>query len=240
MSLHQHRPWLCPLLLVLTVLVLWLAGIFLYINIQADNDKINKALADKNLQLEQALVAIRRSIRIEQQTFLEVQQNLRNLMHEHHELKEELTFYKSLIAGKIKHPSIKIKKFTVMRTEATEKNQYEYSFILTQVAQNAKRLTGTLNIQLVGVQADKVKTFNLNDLGQKSVTNLGFDLHYFQRLQGRWILPDDFTPEQVKIEIKTPAAKSSQRINFAWHTILIEESPVYVGKEQKRETANES
>jgi|GEM_PF-2872255 len=237
MSVHQHRPWLCPLLLILTVLILWLAGIFLYVNIQADNDEINKKLADRNLQLEQALVAIKRSIRIEQHTFLDVQQNLRNLMHEHHELKEELTFYKSLIAGKIKHPSIKIKKFTVMNTAT---NHYEYSFILTQVAQNAKRLTGTLTIKLTGVQAGKVKTLNLSDLGQKSVTNLGFDLHYFQRLQGRWILPNDFTPEQVKLEIKTPTAKSSQRLSFAWHTILTEESPVYVGQEQKRETANES
>lgn len=210
---HEHDPvkrWILIVALVFAVI----AGGFLiydYGRSRADFDfaslenerevmheQLEKLTADLD-SLQQKLIASKRSSEIEQQAYSEVGDSLRNLQSEILELKEEVAFYRSIVAPRESSRGLRIQRFKI--TPATQDKTFRYKLVLTQVIKNNRITRGEVEMQIEGVQDGEQRTINLSDVSIGKENKLPFKFKYFQSFEGDLIIPDGFVPSRVNIKV---------------------------------------
>ncbi|MDT8404121.1 DUF6776 family protein [Sulfuriflexus sp.] len=152
-------------------------------------------------QLQQQLVASKRSSEIELHAYSEVDDSLRGLQAEILELKEEVAFYRSIVAPRESSRGLRIQRFQII--PAAENDTYRYKLVLTQVIKNNRVTRGKVDIQIEGVQNGKRKTMELADVSIEKQADIPFRFKYFQRFEGDLILPEGFVPSRVNIKVKS-------------------------------------
>src|SRR5690625_6554530 len=75
--------------------------------------------------------------------------------------------------------------------------QYEYKVVVQQLATNHQVLSGYLNFNVVGWRNGEQEIIPLHQLSnQVDDANIRLRFRYFQNIEGRLTLPDDFEPER--------------------------------------------
>jgi hypothetical protein len=135
-------------------------------------------------------------------------------------LREEVTFYKSLMAPSSIERGLQIAEFDLRRGELD--NQFTYHLLLTQAEQQRSWLQGDVRLEVQGVRADTSgqsveEVLPLTELGDVDDYPLPFRFRYFQDLSGTVTLPDGFRPRTVRV-LATPKGTSAERQerSFDW------------------------
>ena len=210
---HEHDPikrWILILALIFVVI----AGGFLlydYGRSRADFDfaslESEREVMHEQLEkltndidtLQQQLVASKRIGAIEKQAYSEVDNSLSVLQAEILELKEEVAFYRSIVAPRESSRGLHIQRFKI--TPTAQDKTYRYKLVLTQVIKNNRITRGKVLIKFEGVQNGKHRTMTLVDMSSGNKEKLPFKFKYFQKLEGDIILPDGFAPSRVSIKV---------------------------------------
>jgi len=221
---HEHDPLKRGILIGLLVLVLIGLGYLIYDYGHSRADYDYDGLEEQNSVLEERisqlvteiektrdeLVANKSSSEIEKLAYSEVDESLRNLQSEVLELKEEVAFYRSIVAPRESARGLRIQRFNV---EPASKG-FRYKLVLTQVIKNSRITRGNVVMQIEGVRKGKSVKLNLTSLSAKGQKQLDFRFKYFQSFEGDLTLPKDFTPSRVHVKV------SSNRVTlektFAW------------------------
>jgi hypothetical protein len=78
--------------------------------------------------------------------------------------------------------------------------QYEYKLIVQQLATRHTLLNGSLKFNVVGRQREKMVTLPLKDLSDSvAQENIKLRFKYFQTLEGRLQLPEEFEPVRIEL-----------------------------------------
>ena len=221
---HEHDPLKRGILIGLIVLVLIGLGYLIYDYGHSRADYDYDGLEEQNSVLEQRisqlvieiektrdeLVANQSSSEIEKLAYGEVDQSLRTLQSEVLELKEEVAFYRSIVAPRESARGLRIQRFNVVQAG----KGFRYKLVLTQVIKNSRVTRGNVVMQIEGVRKGKAVKLNLTSLSAKGQKQLDFRFKYFQSFEGDLIMPEDFTPSRVHVKV------SSNRVTlektFAW------------------------
>jgi len=223
---HEHDPLKRGLLIALLVFVLVALGYLLYDyghsradydyeSLQSERSSLQDEIDSLTKQVEitrDELVASQRGNEIDKQAYQEVDLSLRNLQLEILELKEEVAFYRSIVAPRESSRGLRIQRFNVTSTD--QKKSFRYKLVLTQVIKNSRITRGDIIMQVEGVRNGKSEQINLTSLSAKGQKKLSFRFKYFQSFEGDLIVPKDFTPSRVHVKV------SSNRVTlektFAW------------------------
>lgn len=149
--------------------------------------------------LQQKLVASERSREIERQAYSEVDDSLRDLQAEILELKEEVAFYRSIVAPRESSRGLRIQRFKI--TPTAQNKTFRYKLVLTQVIKNNRVTRGEVEIQIEGVQNGKHRTLSLASVSVEKQQKLPFRFKYFQSFEGDLIIPDGFVPSRVNVKV---------------------------------------
>ena len=85
-----------------------------------------------------------------------------------------------------------------------------------------KVVSGTIELSVAGVQGSQAKRLPLKDLSDPGTSEIAFEFKYFQRLQGRLVLPPDFVPHQVYVKVNAIGSRPSQtEMLFGWSKSVI-------------------
>lgn len=212
---HEHDP-LKRGVLIVAVIIAVVAGGFLiydYGRSRADFDfaslenerevmheQIDK-LTNELDSLKQNLVANKRSSEIEQQAYSEVDDSLRSMQSEILELKEEVAFYRSIVAPRESSQGLRIQRFKI--TPTGQGKTFRYKLVLTQVIKNNRVTRGEVDIQIEGVQNGKHRSINLTEVSSEKQDKFPFKFKYFQSFEGDLIIPEGFVPSRVNIKVTT-------------------------------------
>jgi regulator of replication initiation timing len=247
-TVKPHRPWLCPLLVVLTIVGLGVIGWFFYHhgtqaivhNTQAiikystqeveeshlelkKHQQENAHLKVQNEQLRTKLAMMVHTTQKGQETYTQVLQTLNQLQKESRDLEEEVNFYQRLLSlapQKSSKPEEVVIYFTLKFDD--ESGHYPYKLILTQWAKEAKVAQGTAQIQVLG-QSHGKRLF-IESITENSSDTLKYSVHYFQRIEGEIQLPKEFIPEQLLIRLMPKGQKKPlNEIRFFWEELLKQE-----------------
>lgn len=164
------------------------------------HEQLEKLTRERN-SLQQQLVASKRSSEIELQAYSEVDASLRDLQAEILELKEEVAFYRSIVAPRESSRGLRIQRFKI--TPAADNKTYRYKLVLTQVIKNNRVTRGEVDIQIEGVQNGKHRTMQLTEVSVEKQRDIPFKFKYFQSFEGDLILPEGFVPSRVNIKVKS-------------------------------------
>jgi preprotein translocase subunit SecF len=218
LEIREHRPWLCPLLLAITISTMIIMGWFLYQNIVQHSLDIthqkNVELTLENQKLRKQVAALSLAVQMDQKTSVDVRQILRKLQIQNRELSEELGFYQNLSATADNEQST----VNVKSVKLSQNGQrYTYKIVLTQLAKNAKVAKGTVAIEIEGSLNNKTKRLTMKEITSQS--SAAYELKYFARIEGELELPEAFVPKQVIINIFSEGQRKPKENRFNWKDI---------------------
>jgi hypothetical protein len=231
-QVRQYRPWKIwvGLLVVLACLVLaFLLGQYYQSyelhRIQLERETLlsridemssrNHRLVEKNAHLEGGS-------KIEHEAYQLANQELIRLQQELLVQKEELVFYRGIVAPSNTGLGVNLQSFEVRKKN--NHNQFSFKLILTKSGKSTKKVSGNTELLIRGESGGGVSELNLFDLAlEKSSKRTKFAFRYFQVFQGDIVLPDDFEPFEVKIGIK-PTTKKVKAFSetISWTDVLSE------------------
>jgi hypothetical protein len=182
--------------------------------LRIDLTKSNKDL--KSLRREVARLT--RSTQVELQAAEQTKQTLREKEMQILKLTEELVFYRSLLAPEKAKVGVEIRDFSL---RSAGKGEYYYDFLLTQSNRTKKVAKGKVNVTIDGKRNGEMHRIEIFDIEAATGDAIEYSFKYFQRLNGAFELPEDFTPKKILVEVE-PASKSKQPIqkSYSWNELI--------------------
>jgi len=224
---RHHSPWrhrLQQFFLFLFVIGAG-AGLFFYGQYKAGFDIVKANQFEQQLQqkidaleldkstLRDELALAQRSTQVDEQAYIQVKENLKSLQQEILELQEEVGFYRGIVAPREASAGLHIERFDLEKQNAS--GLYRYNFVLTQVLKNHKSVRGLTTLSIVGVQNDRPKTLSLKSVSASKTKHHEFKFRYFQKFEGDIVIPKNFTPKRVLIEVD-PRKQKKISSEFPW------------------------
>ena len=149
----------------------------------------------------------------------QVSEKLSQLNDEMLELKEELVFYRSLLSPTELQPGLQILGVQMIKDGSS--NAYNYKIVLTQRHNGNQLATGDVNVQVSGLQSGKAMQLDLAEVTASSGNEMSFRFKNFQSLEGRLVLPENFQPKDVLVNVN-PTTRGIKQIerSYEWNTIV--------------------
>ena len=189
-----------------------------YIGALEDLDQANTA---QIVALKSELVDAELSREVDAQAAAQLREDIKSLRDEAAGLKEEVTFYKSLMAPSSIERGLQIAEFELAPAE--EVNQFTYHLLLTQVEARRDWIQGDVRVEIRGRHRPQGSSqyeelvLSLTEIAQVQPYPLKFRFRYFQDLSGMLTLPTGFVPEAVAVTAMRRGSRSdSLQRSFEW------------------------
>jgi hypothetical protein len=235
MKVVPHRPYFKAFKVLLYFIIVALAMVASYFvgrehkvdfsDTSVKADVVLKALYKKELakaaKFEQQIANLKLATEVDRKANTEVRAKVVELEMELAGLKQNNTFYRSLM-----RPAGSDKGIVVDPPSVTQNNsdgEYKYNLMVKQIVAKHQKVSGYLTLVLVGKQAGAPVSLMLKDISSDIIEErIRLDFKYFQRIEGYMTIPQDFVPEKIEMKVVVQSPKKAV-INkkFGW---LLKES----------------
>lgn len=151
-------------------------------------------------QLREQVAILERSSKIDHLAALDVKGDLGQMEEELQAAREEIEFYRGIVAPGDVQPGLRIHRFTL--EEGTAPGEYHYDLVLTQLKRNDRYITGVVDWKISGSMLGEQGELALAGVTNPPARQLNFRFRYFQDLSGQITLPEGFEAERVILSIK--------------------------------------
>ena len=155
---------------------------------------------DENQQLQKQLVAAELAANVQEQAARELRAQLSGVLSEKAELEEAVSFYRDLMEVGSEAEGLRVADLALFSTGTP--SVYQFSVLITQVAENRKYVGGDVTIKVIGRKDEQRQTITFSQDNAVVGYPLKFRFRYFQDLIGQLKLPDGFRPERVSIDVR--------------------------------------
>ena len=178
---------------------------------------------DRIAELNDEIVALKQEVSllethrdIDREAYKEVESSLLELQSKILEQRDALAFYRGIVSPDDGKPGLRVQDLTLTRGEV--EREYNLRLILVQAMQHDRKVSGDVNLSIVGIQSGVETTYALADLlPQSADAEWPFSFRYFQHFERQLVLPDGFTPERIRVEVRSKTrAISSIEEEFPW------------------------
>ena len=210
---REHSPWKQRILIIALLVVAIVSGYVLYLyglsraghdfaSLNVERDELRNAISSLEKELanqRDQTVVLKRSSEIDKQGYKEVDESLRSLQSEILELKEEVAFYRSIVAPRESAKGLRIQRFKIEPNR--EQYSFRYKLVLTQVIKHSRITRGDITLSIEGLQDGVQRVLSLKEVEPGKQNKLSFRFKYFQNFEGDMILPKDFVPSRVLLKV---------------------------------------
>lgn len=177
-------------------------------------------LKEENTGLLQRITILERAAQIDKEADLRLQTHIRELQDEIYELKEELEFYRKVVAAAKEESGLRIQGLRV--EPLSESRRFRYELVLTNLGKDDKVTAGDATIEVAGRRQGSPQKFQITTSRDGSrTTSLAFSFVHFHRLEGDFTVPEGFEPESVRVVIRQePAREPRQDASYEWGELV--------------------
>ena len=173
------------------------------------------AIAEQLAEAKRECAVLERTRQIDIEANRTAQDELRKAQDERLALVKEVSFFRRLIqegGGGI----LRVQELNLV--EEDEPGEFIYSFTVSQLIQDFGESEGSIVLKVAGKRDEKQTTIPLSKLPGSEPTTHKMNFRHFQNFEGRIVLPDEFEPDNLVIEIK-PSSKKLLPLTetFAWN-----------------------
>lgn len=172
-----------------------------------------RAARDEIARLKEQVVYVQRSTEIDTQACESVRVSLTDLQTEAADLREQLAFYRGIVAPEQSRAGVRVYEFKL--SAGSVAGNFRYDLVLIQSVRHDRRVAGRIEVQLIGRRGSTEQRLSLSDLAVGEARNLVFSLKYFEEFSGEFRLPQGFAPERVVVTL-VPAAEGAPQIEEAY------------------------
>lgn len=214
--IQRHRPWLRPALIIGGVALLALGswGLYSYTRAHTLSDyertqveveqlreerrQLNRELRETHARmgdLKDQVVYEQRSSEIDTQACETVRESLMRLQTEAATLREQLGFYRGIVAPDLSRAGVRVYELKVRKGASAD--SYAYDLVLIQSVRHDRRMSGRVEISIEGANGGQPQTLNWGNVAVGGGKGLSFAFKYFEEFSGEWRLPSGFKPQRV-------------------------------------------
>lgn len=190
-----------------------------YAELRAERDDLATRLAEASRELEQErgrASVLQRSDQISRAANDSLQQTVVERDEEIAALRGDVAFYERLVGSSAQRKGLAVHGLSLKMIGGGE---LQYLVTLTQTLKRAGHTAGELVIEIEGVRNGQLATVGWTALREGADTApQPFSFRYFQQLEGSIMVPDDFTPHRLRVEVKVDGDRV-ERI-FPWQEVL--------------------
>ena len=173
-----------------------------------------RVLARDNDELRRRLTVLTREQQVERIAYDEINERLRSLQSTIHELKEEVAFYRGIVAS---DPEKGIQVESLVVDSDGRERGYRFQLVLTRGGKSDKVTAGSVSLSVSGEHEGNSRRLSFQDVSVPSAGALEFSFKYFQRLQGYMTLPAGFVPQRIYVLVNTRGeASTGLERHFDW------------------------
>ncbi len=179
------------------------------IELTSANSALESERASLRLRLEESDLLVE----VNETALAQLRNRLDEVLREKSDLEYALTFYENLIEDSAGKGSLEMFEFKAFATEA--ENVYEFSILLGQDVQDAKTVSGKVELSIIGTSADQgpIEFTTENSIMGFPLT---YKFKYFQDLAGKIRLPIDFQPKRAAIVVRSAAGQPLVERELDW------------------------
>jgi hypothetical protein len=167
-------------------------------------------------ELRRQLAIVETASDIDAETYAQVKATLGELQAQIQAQEEELVFYRGIVSPQDRVAGLRIQSLEVLPSDG--EGRYLLRLLLVQSIVHSRRVSGTVKLQLEGVQEGQTASFDVAELvAAGTAYDMAYEFRYFQGLEADLSLPSGFEPQRVTVEI-WPSEARAERINqtFDW------------------------
>jgi hypothetical protein len=169
--------------------------------------------------LRERVAILERAAQIDSEAYARVQAHVREMQDDILELKEEVEFYRGVVAAAKKASGLRIHGLRLSGLDAA--GHYRYKLVLTNVHKDDKVVSGTVSGQILGTLNGAARTLDMAALVNPGGGALTYSFRQFCRLEGELTLPAGFRPESVRIALREEAGKAvGEEQRYAWDQLI--------------------
>lgn len=167
-------------------------------------------------EVEQRLANVERAEQIARLGNENVQQTLAAKDAELAEVRRELTLYKRLVGPQAERQPLSVQELSLSEDEAG----FAFSAVLTQTQDVRRGSEGRLTLSVEGQRNGLPERLPWSKLVPAAAAEgLAYDFRYFQRVDGRIMLPDGFLPHTIHVQLRGKGGESVQR-SLPWQQAM--------------------
>jgi cell division protein FtsB len=227
----NSRNWL------LAGVVLLLIGVSSYLifefgRISAGYDTVDvakerQALEERIMALDDQIVALKQEVallethrEIDRAAYKEVETSLVSLQAKIQEQRDAIAFYRGIVSPADGKSGLRVQDLKLTRGNA--EREFNLRLVLVQAKQHDRKVSGNVALSVQGSQDGVETVYTLKQLVPvESDAAWPFSFRYFQDFDRQLVLPDGFTPELIRVEVRSKT-RSIQSIeeSYTWSTSL--------------------
>ena len=155
---------------------------------------------------------------MDQAAYKDVETGLVTLQSKIQEQTNEIAFYRGIVSPADGVAGLRVQDLRL--TRADNERAYMVRLVLVQSLKHDRTVSGDVGLFVEGVQDGNDVSYPYAQLmGEKADSSWSFKFRYFQDFDREIILPDGFTPESIKIEVRSKTRSiSSIEESYSWTT----------------------
>jgi hypothetical protein len=226
---RMYSPWRRRATMVLAVLLMlavpyatyefgrWYSG---YSIVAVTQERLEHA--ERVRKLEQQVAALQSGVasaelsrNVDRESYESVEKTLADLQAQVREQRDELAFYQAIVSPKEGPSGPRVQSVSV--THGALADHYQLKLLLIQSLLQEAMAGGSLKVELAGTRGGQPATLSLADVAvDEHVRNdLPFSFRYFQELEQEIVLPADFAPTNINVEVKS-SRQAAVKQSFGW------------------------
>jgi len=137
------------------------------------------------------------------------------------ELEGELAFYREVMAPEERRQGVVVRAPRFIAT--SDPLRWRYAVVVQQGRPTEARFAGELRLRVVGRALGEMRVLPLADLDDGLAGEpLPVNFRYFQRFEGELLLPPEFTPERVEIDVVLQKPRSDEvSVAHDWSRVMV-------------------
>jgi len=177
-----------------------------------------KGLRISNSKLQAQVSGLQRSAQVDRQAKVELAVEIKNFQDLQAELREEISFYKSIISPDKGEMGLKVYSLAIV---PAEDRLHHFKLVLTQGGKGDNVAKGRVKMLLKGTLQGKEKSLGFSKIQVAESPQLSYKFRYFQELSGSFSLPEGYSPREVTVRMVPNSGKNSNKPvrTFDWQTV---------------------
>ena len=173
----------------------------------------------RNSDLSSRITVLERAAQVDKQAYGSVETSQKQVQDEMLELKEEVAFYRGIVAPSETASGLNIPSFSV--TGIGGDRAYRFKLVVTQMKTNQRLVKGHAQVVFEGIKDGRQVQLSLKEVSAGALDKLKLRFKYFQNNEGEIVLPKGFLPSRVLVEL-VPTGKGAKRHKktFDWSEII--------------------
>ena len=175
-------------------------------------------LEDEITAFKQEVALLETHRDIDREAYSEVEGSLSSLQAKIVEQQDALAFYRGIVSPSDGKPGLRVQDLTLTRGD--EERQFNLRLVLVQSLQHDRKVSGEVELSVQGSQDGEETVYQLSQLLPADAdSDWLFSFRYFQNFDRRLLLPDGFTPRQIRVEVRSKTRSIADiEESFDWVT----------------------